>query len=231
MDIFLSNYNKSIRLYPNGFSLLKRTNGNTFSEKDYSATPISFLPEKATSFFEEYQPTEEILVISNLSIPLLIPKALYDESAAFDYLKMQFDITTPGVIKTDELEDYILLHHLNSEVFNAVKKLTPTFSCTHQATILHRYISEQPEFAKTGNFLSVFVENDSIDILLEKNSKIQLANRFGYSTEYDIFYHCINILKQYHIEPTDIHLVCFNQNNKQLQDLFKQYFSQLSFIR
>jgi len=78
--------------------------------------------------------------------------------------------------------------------------------------------------------LAFIVRDGLVDFWLIKNSDLQLINRLSFTTEFDILYHALNILKQYSIAVEEVLLIMIDINmiNKQIPKLLQQYFPHFS---
>lgn len=221
MKAFLFHNQQSIRIYPNGFSLFKKDENET--EKEYPGSPVSFLPNSANTFFYSSAREKSTLIVDSFP-PLLIPKELYDENFALEYLKLQFDTNDIGKTYTDDNGIYTSLYFLNKETVNALEKLNIELDIFHQSTVLLQYIHHLPGIPEKRALLYIYVDHDFIDIILENGNMLLLINRFSYSTAFDILYHSLNILKQHKIDAGECQALLFNSKSQSIQELFKSYF-------
>ncbi len=231
MKTFTAEHTKSIRLFPNGFSLLKNEN-NTVISKDYYATPYSFLAQNAIAFFNTGDPDKSgIMVMDDIHPPVLIPKELFEGDNAIDYLKLQYQIEEPVKIYQDELGEYISLYFVKNEVVNALDKLPATCQFKHLTTLLYDHVHQHVLSGNTPGLLTFFMHEDFVDFILEKEGQIILINRFPFTTEFDVLYYTLNMVKQYGMETSTLELLLCNGTNKKIISVLKDYFPHLSIIK
>lgn len=229
MNIFLHRHTKSIRLYPDGFSLFKKIGGKEAVSQDYPGTMISSLPGYISSFFPVTD-TGPVGVIVDVAPPVLIPEPLFDMESAPSYLKLQFETSGIGKILTDQLDPYISLYFIDKETDHILDKTEVDLEFVHQSTLFCRYIdSPNFSFSENSSFL-LYIDKQYAGYCMFKEGKIQLINRFGYTTGYDILYHYLNILKQYRMETRQTRLFLYNTISKEYTELFKTYTPHITLI-
>lgn len=174
------------------------------------AAPFFILSNKGTS-----------QIIVTKSSPILIPKDLFDPQHIEDYLKLQFDLSQAGHIICNEIEDYISLTYLDKEENDCLLQLSPR-QYQHISTFLH-HIIHRKAFNKHPHSLCVSIQEGQIHYFLEKDNKLLLVNNIGITSDYDILYHLLNILKQHEIK-TDDFMVYLHNGSDTLTELLSEYF-------
>jgi len=228
--IFLLNNSKSILLFPNGFSLLKKEKAETILEKTFPNTSVSFLPPFAKDFFAlSNDETETVDIIFDLFPPMLIPKALYNESTAYDSLGAQFDISGLGQLLTEEIEEYNTTYFINHNEINALKKININPRFTHLSSLIFQNLQDH-SFYHADNLISLFINDSYVDFILIKSQTIHLVNRFNFTSEFDILYYLFNIIIQYGIKAENCKIILFRNQSNKIAELLTKFFPAIAFI-
>ena len=198
MNNFLQLYDKSIRLKPNGFSLLQNDNGH-----------------------------DHVTVISNLQVPVLIPKTLFDETAKEDYINLNYEIEEPIFIFDEEIEEYHLLHFIPERQKMELEQHGYSLQWLHLSGLLYKELRQSEFYDSRKSYFSLYAEDNFIDFIFEKEGKLQLMNRFEYTSSYDILYYILNIVKQFQVSSTDISILLYNLEDEETILLLKQYIGQV----
>lgn len=221
-NLFLFDNPKSILLLPNGFLLFKKDADEKWVSKNHPDTALSFLPLFAKDFFElNDHGLCDVDIIVNILPAVLIPKPLFNKSAAFDALSMQYDISALGQLLTDETGEYTGVYFLRDNELDILKKINITPHFVHLMTLLTRQIISE----NVKNQLFLFIHEPFVEIILGKEKKIILSNRFNYTSDFDILYFTMNLLKQFEIKPEDCRLKIYPKPEASLRNLLGSYFS------
>jgi hypothetical protein len=229
-NLFLLNNSKSILLFPNGFSFLKKDTSGTILEQNYPNTSVSFLPPFAKDFFAlSDNETETVDVIFDLFSPILIPKELYNESIAYDALGVQFDISCLGQLISEGIEEYRAVYFINHNELNLLQKINIKPYFIHISGLIFQYLQAH-SVSQSDNTVSLFINDSYADSILIKSQKINLINRFNFTSEFDILYYLLNLIKQYGIKIDNCKIILFRNQSNKLSELLTKYFSDLEFI-
>ncbi len=229
MNIFLQESHKSIRLKPNGFSLLKKDRPEKIEYKDFN-TPLSkdVLREIKVFLGESDDP---VTVISNITTPILIPKVLFDETAKEDYIHLHYDVQEPITVFQEELSDYYLLYFLSETLKAILEQIGSTLSWRHLTGLLYSQLQQFEHYSPKSGWFSLFIEEHSVDFIFEKEGKLQIINRFEYSSEFDILYQILNICKQFQLHPSIVSILLSCSENEKIELLLKQYVGNIFTIK
>ena len=230
-DLFLLNNSKSILLIPNGFSFYKREASGSTIQKNYLNASISFFPLFVKDFFSfSDNEIESIDVIFDLFPPILIPKELYNDSIAYDSLGFQFDISCLGQLLSEEIQEYRAAYFINQNELNIFQKINIKPHFMHISSLIFQYLQSHYIFQSGSNTISLFINDLYADFILIKSQKINLVNRFHFTSEFDILYYLLNLIKQFGIKTDNCKIILFlNQGNK-LYELLAKHFPDLELI-
>ena len=162
----------------------------------------------------------ESQIIVTKSSPILVPKSLFDLGHVEDYLRLQYDVSKAGHILQDEIEDYISISYLDKTENDCLTQLEPRHYqhiTTFLYNILHRAIAD-----KAANCLCLSIQDECIHFFLEKDNRLQLVNDIAITSDYDILYHALNILKQYGLDPDNC-VVYLHNGSESLAELLSEY--------
>lgn len=159
-------------------------------------------------------------IIVTKSSPILVPKELFDSQHIEDYLKLQFDLSQVGHIICDQIENYVSISYLDKTENDCLLQLSPR-QYQHISTFLY-HIIHRKAFNKCPNCLCVSVQDEQLHYFLEKDNQLLLVNNIGITSDYDILYHLLNILKQHEIGTEDF-MVYLHNGNETLTELISEY--------
>ena len=229
-DLFLLNNFKSILLVPNGFSFFKKETSGSILEKNYPNTSVSFLPPFARDFFSlSNNEIETVDVIFDLFPPILIPKEIYNEAIAYDALGSQFDLSVVGQLLSEEIQEYYATYFINHNELNLFQKININPHFIHLSSLMFQYLQTH-YISKSDNTVSLFIHDSHADSILIKSQKINLINRFNFTSELDILYYLLNLIKQFGIKVDNCKIILFRNQNNKLSELLIKYFPDLEFI-
>ena len=228
MNNFLQVYDKSIRLKPNGFSLLQRVSENHWLQKNVTL-PLSVDTSDELKFFHDGC-GDTITVIPNIHVPVLIPKTLFDETAKEDYINLNYEIEEPVFVFEEELDEYRLLHFINESQKIVLEQSGYLLQWFHLSGLLHKELRQSERYHHRKSCFSLYVEENFIDFIFEKEGKLQIMNRFEYTSSFDILYYILNIAKQFQLAQTEISIISYNLQDEETIGLLKQYIGEVQVI-
>lgn len=227
MDIFIHNHSKSIHITPNGFSFFKKEGEKKAVKKEYPNVILGTLSQFAPDFLN-YAPDETIDIIVNLAAPVLVPTPLFEEESLEKYLRMQFDISKQDHLFHDEISSYKSVYYLTDEVVNNLQRLNTPYQVIHQSTLLYRNLDVEND--PFDHSIVLFVGNGSFDLILLKNKKIYLINKYNFSGNMDILYYILNIIKQFDLTLEKVNLRVIQNQPKEIVALLKKYIPNIESI-
>lgn len=198
--------------------------------KYYWKLGVDMLPaNNRFSIIDAKDKNKKIVLVNNFP-PLLIPTQFYHPEYQKAYLAFQFDTEEIGEIFATELENYTALFFLTKQDFLSLNQQYINVEFQHQLFYYYFKLKKLPNHNKNTNQLTFIVHDDFVDFWLIKNNDLQLINRLSFTTEYDLLYHALNILKQYRIAVEELLLVFIDitMTTKQTHKIFQQYFPYIS---
>ena len=179
-----------------------------------------------TSFSEDFK---SVQVIHQNELSTLVPNALYEESNNADYLKFNSKILQTDFIARDKLKQmdavnvYIPYVNVNNYIFETFG----TFTYKHGSTIFIEYILANQVSEKDSMFLNI--EKNMMEVLVLKNKKLQLYNRFDYSTTEDFLYYVLFVVEQLGLDPETMETKVSGRISK-TSELFKAIYKYIRHV-
>jgi len=227
MSDFLQRYDRYILLKQNGFSFIKKDEKGKWQHENITF-PLSIELLENVSFFKD-DCLKPVTVISNIHAPILIPKVLFDETAKEDYINLNYEIEEPIFIFNEKLEEYLLLHFIKESQKAILEQSCCPLQWLHLSGLLHKELRQSEFYDSNKSYFSLYADENSIDFIFEKEGKLQIMNRFEYTSSYDILYYILNIIKQFDVSTSDISLISYNLQDQEIILLLEQYIEQVFF--
>jgi len=208
------NSRMSVQVSLTGLSfLLEDLNSNDpvfFIEKKFksSLTPEELLLEIESVFSEteELRPIfEDVTVVYATNIYTTVPRPLFEESKASEYLKFNTKILSNDFVAFDTLETheiiivYVPFVNINNYFFDRYG----TFQFFHGATIFLKNVLRLEKHTLIAK-MYLHVIDDQLDCIVVKNGGLQLCNSYPYKTPEDFIYYVLFCLEQLHLNPDTI---------------------------
>lgn len=157
----------------------------------------------------------------------LVPKSLFVESAAADYLAFHAadELISKGEIIQSSLGEVVGL-------FLIPKAMREVISTVFRDAVIDSYsmgllkYSDKLTTKSTTYFGCVSISGDCFDLLVKKRGQLHFFNRFSFSSKEDFIYFLLMTLQQLEIKPADIELQVIGkiEKNSSLFDLMLKYF-------
>ena len=221
MNNYLAEFHKIILFEPDGFRFLKQDEQGEPISMEWSYSDPAFLPECTPTFFRNYYPDEEIMIIVNTHVPMLIPSELYDETVNIDYLKMQYPAYLIEQMSTDKLENYTSLYFITPDACYVLSALEEPCQIIHFSTLLYERVQKEPD----DSLFCLHVYTGFADFFVKQEGKLLLLNRFLYHTAYDALYYVLNTFKQFNMTPETATVLLSGNPGDELSQLLDEYFA------
>ncbi|WP_310992034.1 DUF3822 family protein [Aequorivita marina] len=210
-NIKISTHNRlSVQVSLNGLSFLVTDPQSSevifFHEKilDYSTTPEELLIEIESIFFDnailnsEFQ---EVSLIYATSIYSLVPKTLFDETKASEYLKFNAKILANDYMAHDVLEnqDIVVVYIPFMNINNFFFEKYGSFNYYHATTLLLKSIFKDEKYTLPKMFLHF--QKNTFDCIVLKDGALQLCNSYSYKTPEDFIYYTLFCMEQLQLNP------------------------------
>lgn len=200
----------------------------------YATTPFELLSEleKLLNKLPQESSFTQIDIIYATPIYTLVPKLLFDERKASEYLKFNSKILVNDYISHDHLEAlnlmvvYVPLMNINNALFEKLG----SFDYYHLATILLKTFYRIHDKTETRVF--VHVRESSFDCVVFKKDGLELCNSYPYSTSEDFLYYLLFMMEQLQLNPDEIPIsLCGEiQENDDLHKFLYNYIRFTDFI-
>ena len=200
----------SVQVSLNGLSFLvtRPESGEVvfFHEKilDYSTTPEELLMEIESILFDNEilnSNFQEVLLVYSTPIYSLVPRSLFDETKASEYLKFNSKILANDYMAHDVLEshDIVVVYVPFMNINNFFFEKYGSFSYYHSTTILLKSILENEKYSLPKMYLHF--QKNSFDCVVLKNGELQLCNSYSYKTPEDFIYYTLFCMEQLKLNP------------------------------
>lgn len=138
----------------------------------------------------------------------LVPKSLFDETKASEYLKFNTKILANDYISHDEIENqnavvvYVPLVNINNYIFDKFG----SFSYFHSSTLLIQYLLKAEKHSEdTKVYLHVL--KGQFDAIIIANGTLQLCNSYRYSSPEDFVYYVLFCFEQLRLNPEQVEVI------------------------
>ncbi len=214
----ISNKKLSVQLSLYGLSFLITDSTNKESlfffetEFEYTSSPEELLLHLQKAFLEqiELQSTfNEVSLIYTTNLYNIVPKKLFDETKASEYLKFNSKILANDFVAYDVIEEfdictvYIPFININNYLFDRFGH----FNYFHSTTILLKHLlSKEKHFSLPKVYINIY--KNSFDFIAIKNGSLLICNTYEYKTSEDFIYYILFCLEQLKLNPdrVDIYL-------------------------
>lgn len=163
-----------------------------------------------------------------------VPKALFDKDYLADYLKYSLKVLNDDYIVYDELKNteivnvYIPFVNINNFLIDRYS----SFVFKHSSTILIESLLNK--YKNTDNpYCFVHVVGNQFELIVIKNSKLELFNTFNFKTQEDFIYYILFVAEQLNLNPEELELVLLGEIEKEseLYAICYQYIKNISFYK
>lgn len=150
---------------------------------------------------------KNITVIHKNDLATLVPQPYYNEVNNADYLKYNTKILKTDFIASDNIKAhkivcvYVPYVNINNYLFDAFG----TFTYKHAATVLINAINNI-EINSEDNYIFVNIENNTMQVVIKQNNKLQLYNCFDFASSDDFIYYLLFTCEQKQLNPELIKL-------------------------
>lgn len=226
----------SICLRSNGFSFSLTTVDDlllTFGLAQFDLSrSFSEMAQSLKEFFSQNNiPTfglKQVRLIVPTEHCVWIPNHLYDSVRDRQYLRMIAN-PNPGLgvyhIAVPHLKSYIV-YTAPTTVVTAFKLAIPGIDVHCQHSVL-----TNPELIQNSlqhPIVLMHVRENIGDFEVVYNGQLLLSNSFNYSSEDELIYHAIDIMKQLHVETPDMHLCICGIVGREIFGKLQHYFPNVS---
>jgi len=209
----INNNRLSVQISLTGLSFLMTNSRNTevlffkdvSFDSDYNPSEIL---EEIKSILSEIEESDldftTLTLIYATGIYTLVPKKLFDQSKASEYLKFNSKILANDFIANDAINMldivnvYVPLINVNNYFFDNYGE----FSYYHATTVLLKHILNDTLSIEKSVYINF--QKDLIDILVFEDSRVVLSNSFIFKTSEDLIYYVLFTFEQLGIDPEKI---------------------------
>lgn len=156
-----------------------------------------------TKFSDDF---ESVKVIHHNELATLVPKELYDESNNAEYLKYNSKILKTDFIASDELKNhnavsvYVPYVNINNYIFDTFG----AFDYNHASSVFVDITQSMVADDETSVFINV--DSNTMQMVIYKNTDLQLYNFFEFDTPEDFIYYILFTCEQEQLNPETLKL-------------------------
>ena len=176
---------------------------------------------------------DEVKVLFANDLYSLVPKDLFLEDEASNYLKFNTKILKTDVVAHDVLEnqEIVTVYIPFTNITNFLFDKHGEFEYVHSISVLIETIFK----INTGKGTEVFLNNYDtyFDLIVIKDNKLLLSNSFSYETKEDFIYYLLFTVEQLELDPSDLDLKLMGAINSEspLYKIAYNYIKNVSFIK
>ncbi|WP_142786204.1 DUF3822 family protein [Changchengzhania lutea] len=158
----------------------------------------------------------DIHIIHDNALSALVPKPLFNEDCLADYLKFNSKILKSDFITYDEISAhdsvnvYIPYVNINNFIFDKFG----AFTYKHISTVLMEQIIRLEQNQDDSEKMYAHVDKTHFEIVVIKQSKIQLYNAFQYHSKEDFIYYMLFTAEQLELDPESLELILIGKVEK-----------------
>lgn len=238
----LKEYNLSIQLSLDGFSfcIFNKLENELEYFADYEFEKKAISPYDHLEFVEELFKKEKILNQTYNSVSVThfnnlvtqVPLPFFDKNKLDIYLQYSIKVLENDYITYDEIKNtdiinvYIPFVNINNFLIDKFK----SFIFKHSSTILIEKLVHQ--YKNIGSDLYfVNVTNNSFEVVVLKNNRLELHNCFDFKTKEDFIYYILFTAEQLDLNPEDIEIILLGDIEKEseLYIILYQYVRNITF--
>ncbi|PVW13783.1 DUF3822 family protein [Marixanthomonas spongiae] len=200
-----------------------------------------FTPEELLSNVESAMQTHEqlqegfdqVTLLYATDLYTLVPRSLFDETKASEYLKFNSKILANDYISHDILEnqDIVVVYVPYININNYFFERYGSFQYYHATSILIPSILTTEKFTKESKVF-VNVRSESFDSIVVKEGQLMLCNTFSFKTAEDFIYYLLFCMEQLHLNPerTPVILTGSIEKEGDIFNVLYTYIRDVSFV-
>lgn len=148
---------------------------------------------------------EKITVVHASNLYTVVPKSLFDEGRASDYLKFNTKILTNDYVGFDTLSElemvvvYLPFISANNYLFDTFG----SFNYYHATTRLLDFLLNKYKY-DTKPKVHLHIQKGYFDCIITKNGKLELSNSYSYKTPEDFIYFVLFCFEQLGLNPNEV---------------------------
>lgn len=219
-------YDKSIWLFPNGFCLVERT--PSLRQQSFLYVDGDILSVKAIEFFK-LTPSDnpEVAVVVANEPPMLMPTELFDAKDAMKLISLQYDAAKVEQTFDTEVDVYQMIYFLYKDEKSALDRLGIRAHYLSYWSLAYHFVLQE---CASANLIWADEHNGYLDLLVQKNNKPMLFNRFKYVQAEDELYFLMNVKQQFQLDDKTV--VCFHSylTRPSLKSLLTKYIDKYTII-
>lgn len=197
-----------------------------YTEKKYP-TPVT--PEEIQTdiqaIFSETDELKEnfkdVVIIYATDVYTLVPRSLFEETKASEYLKFNSKILTNDFVAHDTIEghDVVVVYVPYMNVNNYMFDRFGSFKYFHSLSVLLKTWLTSEKYSEKPRAYVHVLEN-TFDLVIVRDGKLALANTYNYRTPEDFIYYILFSFEQLKLNPDTLEVQVYG-NIQREDDLFE----------
>ena len=222
------------------FCILNRTSNSiefthykAFKKQANPFETLEYLKQELTNLDALDQTFSNVLVIYQNGLSNLVPKALYEEEQAADYLKFNSKILNTDYISHDEISIndsinvYVPYVNINNYIFDTFGE----FEYKHSSTILIESLLKETAESKTAIYINI--NEHHFELVAIKGNELLLYNSYEYSSKEDVIYYLLFAMEQLQLHPetTQLNLMGLIDKEDDIYSIIYTYVRHVEFYQ
>ncbi|NND88605.1 MAG: DUF3822 family protein [Flavobacteriaceae bacterium] len=177
-------------------------------DRTHTSEELSFVLE---SVFKKHEPLsgpfKEITVVFSTIISTVVPKPLFDETKAIEYLKFNSKLLPSDFVAYDLVEntDWVVVYIPFVNINNFFFERFGTFQYYHATTLLLDNIVKEHSLSKEPKAY-LHIQKDFFTLSIISDQKLHLCNSYNYQTDEDFIYYLLFGFEQLKLDPDQVPL-------------------------
>ena len=230
LNLVNNQYSLSIRIFSDGFSLYVydekyQAISRKFEKQEY-IDEQEFVQKMFESHKEIHADYKNICIICESAYHTLVPDIIFNTDIQKDLLKLQHPVLPDTCrifhVKQENLQNVLIFaleDSLTKGIYTHFQQITPE---SHLVHVIKKIISGEKD-----KFI-LWIRPKEIDCIVFHHQKIVLLNKYSYESPEDITYHVLNIYQQLELNPNELMLEIFTDENHQAGTLLENYISSVT---
>lgn len=172
-----------------------------------------------------FRKIEKSLYVRNNSFTF-VPEQFYDESKCGDIISFVLGETESGYGEnTDFIEGKYVIFTYPTNMIDSFVRVFGNLKISHASVLL---MLRQCGFGNLKYDITVCVCGREFELLIYKDKRFLFYNMFDYTSDVDVVYYIISVMDKYKIDIDEISLVLDNNDDNNLVDILKMYFTNVN---
>ncbi|WP_255155908.1 DUF3822 family protein [Ferruginibacter sp. HRS2-29] len=141
-------------------------------------------------------------ILYNVKEATLVPSSFHNPFVKEEILALIFGSDKDAAVSDEQVKgkDMVNIYRVNRSIVDALREFFPFSVSGHVNTLLI------PQVPVEGARLHCIIYQQSVNMLLLKDGRLQIARHFSYTTAIDIVYQLLHTCREFELQPEDVQL-------------------------